>query len=257
MFTIAGLTLERYMFVKQKKIDQNDREKKRVFLLGLGILWLLAICFALIYSLFIKLVRHDDADQETCGSSMSARSQAVYTILKWLLTFVLPYSLIIIFSILLLLFLHKWSKKAKLMHGQSKHSKPNASQLAETSPSRSLVNTSTQSQVVDEQTKMITKKKKENANNSIAQMHMRIKRKSTRFVLAVVFSFLLCWFPFWSQQIFYLFTSYESIWLMIWNHVAIMIVYLQGVIDPLLFMLLTENFRNYLKKKLVILSKSK
>jgi hypothetical protein len=75
----------------------------------------------------------------------------------------------------------------------------------------------------------------------------RIKRKSTTFVMAVVFSFLCTWSPLWIYQCIILFTEFDSIAIVIASNVTLILVYSGGVINPLLYIILTENFRDFFK----------
>ena len=72
-----------------------------------------------------------------------------------------------------------------------------------------------------------------------------IKRRTTRFVLAIVFSFLCCWSPLWIFTIIMTFADPKSVFFKIMSNITMMIVYLGGVINPLLYMFLTQNFREY------------
>lgn len=71
-----------------------------------------------------------------------------------------------------------------------------------------------------------------------------IKKRTTRFVLAIVFSFLCTWSPLWILHLFDQFSNKTSTkHIMIINSVVLMLNYLSGVANPIFFMLLTNNFR--------------
>jgi hypothetical protein len=74
-----------------------------------------------------------------------------------------------------------------------------------------------------------------------------LKRKSTIFVLSVVLSFLLTWLPLWVFQCLNFFTDHESIFIFACTNVTLILSYLGGVINPLLFIILTENFKQLCK----------
>lgn len=78
-----------------------------------------------------------------------------------------------------------------------------------------------------------------------------IKKRTTRFVLAVVISFLCAWSPFWIFQIVVMFIeSLESNLLPIARNLTLIFLYFEGVTNPLLFLILTENFREFVSSKL-------
>lgn len=84
-----------------------------------------------------------------------------------------------------------------------------------------------------------------------------IKKRTTRFVLAVVISFLCAWSPFWIFQIVVLFTESQSVLLQVARNLTLITVYFEGVINPLLFLILTENFRDFFFSKLNYILKKK
>ena len=86
------------------------------------------------------------------------------------------------------------------------------------------------------------------SSHKITRQEM-IKRRSTRFVIAVVISFLCCWSPLWLfQLIMSFFDPKNSNFMRIFNNLTLIIVYCSCVFNPLLYMLLTENFREYARE---------
>jgi hypothetical protein len=190
-----GLTLERYLFVKQKSVaKQTDRSKMIVYIVSM---WTFASAFALVKTVWIQLSYHIEVDAYACDSQFDYKFEIIYTFSKWFIAFVLPYAVIILVSCFLLCFLNKWSDKPR--------------------PLGSI------------QTNRANKQK-------------AMKRKSTKFVLAVVLSFLYTWSPLWIYQCIILFTEFESFAIIIGSNITLILVYLGGVMDPLLYMILTENF---------------
>jgi hypothetical protein len=312
VFSVAALTLERYLCLKEKQISDTSKKcKRRAFMFYIVLLWICAISFALSKTLYVHQVFHSESNVYTCGSSLSDPAERAYTIIKWILAFLLPYSIIIIFSVLLLKFLKEWSSKAKLLrqpnlshHAQEKsellspaknvndaHAAASSIQLSlivKQSVSRNsdiplteLTSLTSSSRNSTEQTKIcfccclkpstviksdsiiIKPPSTKNSvsvgsnNNNIAYARLNmIKRRSTRFVLAVAVSFLCTWSPLWISQIILMFTEYQSLALIVIHNLTLVITYLECLLDPLLFILLTQNFREFInKRKLVICKK--
>ena len=89
----------------------------------------------------------------------------------------------------------------------------------------------------------------------VSSRQSRIKKRTTRFVLAVVISFLCAWSPFWIFQIVVTFIESDSAVLHAARNLTLVALYFEGVINPLLFMILTENFREFVVTKLACLFK--
>lgn len=58
-----------------------------------------------------------------CDSTYTERAEVIYTILKWILAFLLPYSVIIFFSCCLLKFLKEWSNRTKHLQAANNRNK--------------------------------------------------------------------------------------------------------------------------------------
>jgi hypothetical protein len=224
-------------------------------------IWVLGCSFSLVKTLHITLTYNAEQDVYYCESLLSENSEKIYTIFKWILAFLVPYSLIVIVSVLLLKFLKEWSDNAKKMATR------NANRPIESSDNQSnksalkslalyeLIKKKTQCKQetllsIDDQvhpqplSDTITPRPKRKSNKSL---HNKIKRKSTKFVLFVVFSFLCAWLPLWTFHIVMLFTEQHSLLLALMNNLTLVIVYMQGVIDPLLYLFLTENFKKLIQ----------
>jgi hypothetical protein len=207
-------------------------------------LWALASLFALFKTYWIEVV-NVNGNFYTCSSSMSDSRERVYTILKWVLAFLVPYSLIIVFSVFLILFLREWSQNA-VQNFRQEPPRVDALLLTKTSQSYQSMGKAAEAittlAVNASRSMTITPKPKE-------LVQIKMKRKSTMFVLAVVFLFLCAWLPLWIFQIVVLFYEQNSLFLALSSNFTLILVYLQGVCDPLLYMLLTENFKRFLKEK--------
>lgn len=85
----------------------------------------------------------------------------------------------------------------------------------------------------------------------------QIKKRTTRFVLALVISFLCAWSPLWIFQIVVTFTDSHSHYLQIARNLTLIGVYMEGVTNPLLFLILTETFREFFFNKVCFFLKKK
>ncbi|CAF1282668.1 unnamed protein product [Adineta steineri] len=74
------------------------------------------------------------------------------------------------------------------------------------------------------------------------------KRRATTLVLSIIISFFVLWSPLW---IFQLYDTYNqrgpTIYIQILNFITIVFVHTNGLLNPLFYLLLTQNFRDYLK----------
>lgn len=77
------------------------------------LLWVVGICFSLPKTLSIHEYIDNNTKIVSCYSEFDDNYEKIYTIMKWIIPFVLPYILIIVFSIRLLIFIKKWSMKNK------------------------------------------------------------------------------------------------------------------------------------------------
>lgn len=287
VFTVVALTVERYTCLKEKTLNSNDRAKMRIIIVYIVLLWILAIFFSLPKTMSIIEVNYNETIE--CESTFEPEYDQIYTIAKWIIAFVMPYLIIIFFSILLLIFLKKWSNKSKLLHGAGSNAKKNVinnrnkscdsnaenkSIEEKSSEIKNLIavklvasnlETSHETKVINSDTNLLLntlpmnqlKNNQNQANRNGNKVNRvkpnrttMIKRRTTRFVLAVVISFLCCWSPLWIFQIVVMFTESKSIILQLMRQITLIINYLGGVINPLLFLILTENFRDFIAQRL-------
>lgn len=267
---MAALTLERYSFLRAKQLADpiSDKSRRRYLMVFICLIWFAAISFALGKTLTIRQVYDEESRRFVCASTFNSSHERFYTILKWLLAFVLPYTIIIIFSFLLLKFLQDWSRKAALLRAPVNRGKLSYTTTLTrlfTGKSTMLPTTVNKSQSDPDGISLELNSLTTN-NHSIISDYMsnnavppstsrtprtrvsKIKRRSTRFVLAVTVSFLMTWSPFWIMRILMLFSESESIVLVVFHSISLILTYLEGVLNPLLNILLTENFRDFVKK---------
>jgi hypothetical protein len=74
------------------------------------------------------------------------------------------------------------------------------------------------------------------------------KRRATRLVLSIIISFIVFWSPLWIFQLYDTFNEHgPTIYIQILNFVTLVFVYTNGLLNPLFYLILTQNFRDYLK----------
>lgn len=74
-----------------------------------------------------------------------------------------------------------------------------------------------------------------------------IRRKAVRMVLVIILLFLIQWTPFWIFQIFNLFSTAKIEYIQLINMIVSTLSYSNTVANPVLYMLLTYNFKEYVK----------
>jgi hypothetical protein len=239
VYNITGLILERYLFLKQKKKPSRSRINKiRVYIL---LLWSFAFGFSLIKAFHIETVNYDD--KSICVSSMNDFYERIFAIVFLFVGFFVPYSIIIITSILIIKFLKNWSTKSEIMKISNITSTTNRIKNVADEPNEQY----------------FTEISHFNSRKTISSTHKsktwyfhdrkRMMKRSCKFILGIVFSFLCCWSPLWIIQLLLLFTQIDSKFLLILTNFSFVIVYLGGIINPLLFIILTKNFKFRQAKK--------
>ena len=151
-------------------------------------IWCVAIFFGLPKTMSIIVV--ESKKVMMCISTFERDLEEIHTITQIIFSFWFPSVIIIIFSILLLRFLKKWSKNSKSFRTTTTSSK-----RRRRLDNESIVITKKATNSLTTTYSVRVSKKNLNAKKTI------IKRKTTRFVLAIVFSFLCCWSPLWYGQI--------------------------------------------------------
>jgi hypothetical protein len=75
------------------------------------------------------------------------------------------------------------------------------------------------------------------------------KRRATTLVLSIIISFFVLWSPLWIFQLYDTFNKHgPTIYIQIFNFITIVFAHTNGLLNPLFYFLLTQNFRDYLKK---------
>jgi hypothetical protein len=156
----------------------------------LVVTWILALLFSLPKTLAIDKKTATLNDYEL---KWHEPSQRMFFCFELLIAFVLPFIVIMVFSIKILIFVERWPKNS----------------------------------------------------NSFQRI---IRRRTKIFIITVVITFLITWLPFWLFQIYDHFFEEDTIHIQTWNKIVLLINYSNGVINPLLYMFLTNNFRDYFEK---------
>ena len=220
----------------------------------------------------------------------------IYFTLLLVLNFLVPYGIIIIFSVNILIFLRNWAQasnklinirvREKAVRIDDKQARSSIAKTVSAFPLKSaerkesnieserisIANTKTRSY----NTLLFNKIKHEKTiskhesnylddtlsfvrrisifatrRNEIKGLETRvnmIKKRTTFFVLAVAISYLITWSPLWAFQVYVEFGENETQYIQIINSFIFVLHYLNGVINPLLFMLLTQNYKEYYSK---------
>ncbi len=74
------------------------------------------------------------------------------------------------------------------------------------------------------------------------------KRRATTLVLLIIISFFLFWSPLWILQLYDTFNRRgPTPYIQILNFLTLVFVYANGLLNPLLYLILTQNFRDYIR----------
>jgi len=74
------------------------------------------------------------------------------------------------------------------------------------------------------------------------------KRRATTLVLLIIIAFFVLWSPLWILQLYDTFNERgPTPYIQILNFVTLVFVYANGLLNPLLYLILTQNFRDYIR----------
>jgi len=74
------------------------------------------------------------------------------------------------------------------------------------------------------------------------------KRRATTLVLLIIISFFVLWSPLWILQLYDTFNERgPTPYIQILNFLTLVFVYANGLLNPLLYLILTQNFRDYIR----------
>ncbi len=163
VYSIAALSLERLLIVTDNKKsleNLSDKFKKRIVFIYISIIWLIGILFSLPLLSHIKLDKSKN-DKYSCELDINENKHNIILILRFVFIFLLPFTIILISSIKLIIFL----KKKTIFNIKFKK------KISITTESESII--------------FIPKKH-----------HNPIHRKAIKLVLSIVLMFLIQWLPF-------------------------------------------------------------
>lgn len=267
LFTITALSVERFFEVADKKKRLNNFSNKfKVFIIIVYIvfLWLFAIGFTM------PLVMSVDSKSESlminCNSNWPEETIKYYFLAKFFLIFFIPYLILIISSAKLLIFLNQWKKRLNetLIFNAKKNDSIKLKRMKQNKllkiEFRSIkgydlvVSNEALSNADDSSYRLnrLTSKQSEiefgRKNSIINGIFLNsIRKKAIRLVLSIVFIFLIQWSPLWVFQFFNLFSSIRTENVHFINIFVSTLSYSNTIVNPLLYMLLTYNFRKYFK----------
>lgn len=74
------------------------------------------------------------------------------------------------------------------------------------------------------------------------------KRRATTLVLLIIISFFVLWSPLWILQLYDTFNQRgPTPYIQILNFLTLVFVYANGLLNPLFYLILTQNFRDYIR----------
>ena len=74
------------------------------------------------------------------------------------------------------------------------------------------------------------------------------KRRATTLVLLIIISFFVFWSPLWILQLYDTFNQRgPTPYIQILNFLTLVFVYANGLLNPLFYLILTQNFRDYIR----------
>lgn len=248
VYTVAALSVERYFEVadKKKRLEKySDRLKLLIGTLYLISVWIFAFLFSLPMILSIEL-RESMNNSHTCDTNWTQFTLNVFFAIKFTFIFIIPFSVILISSIKLLLFLKKWRRLAKPVPRIISLLKPtkNEDKISELRVTR--VSTTT----------------------PVVRIKKDIRKKAIQIVLSIVFLFLVQWTPLWIAELNKALTTdmsttfedeenvhkIQSLHLI--NIVITLISYTNSLSNPMLYMFMTFSFRKFVRD-LIVKLKSK
>lgn len=274
ILTVTLLSVERYFEVtdsnKNRKVKIFTKTRIKLFIVAC---WLLAGVFVGLILPSIRLLER--GNQQECSSTWPEEYLSIFFTTKFIIIFLIPYMIILISSIKLLLFLNKWRKRTRVnkttSHSESRKRLTNLSRAGSFSRNSflhpndlvhelSVIRTPSPTRKLGDarepvQSSLILADSMSQSSyySGIATRVVKrdfvnsVQEKATRLVLAIVFVFLLQWSPFWFFQFFQMFsdTVIENVQLI--NLIISVLSYSNTVVNPFLYMLLTHNFKEYLK----------
>ena len=163
VYSIAALSFERFLVVTDNKNSLeklSDDFKKTIVFIYISIIWLIGVLISLPLLNHIKLSKAKNHTY-SCELDINENKHNIIIILRFILIFLIPFTIILISSIKLIVFLRKKT---------------------------------TASMILKEKTSITSRKKSLIVVSS--NKYNQIQRKAIKIVLSIVLMFLIQWLPF-------------------------------------------------------------
>lgn len=226
IYTVTALSVERFFEVadKKKRLEKlSNQFKNFLAYVFLVLTWIIAILFSMPLVSSIRLEELQN-NSFTCETDWTENKMNGFFIVKFVLVFALPFSIICFSSIKLLIFL----KQSKILN-QSINSTP--------------VN-----RVKSKKDCMKTIRKQDTIKRDKKTKRIRVRKKAINTVLSIVAVFLAQWFPLWMAELYKAITTDPITSIQLINMIASLISYTNSITNPLLYMILTHHFRRFISK---------
>lgn len=253
IFTICALSIERYFDVTSRikiRLDKYSNKFKVFITIVYSLLiWLFSLAFTLPFVISISLFKHGHL--YSCHSNWNDSTLKVYFTFKFSATFIVPYSIILICSMQVLIFLIKWKIRSTNMSSELMLIK-SPKQRQGCFGFRKLCD-----RIKNSKYESVMKFDATNNQTVCLRQFTRkrgylnsVRRKAIRLVLFIVLIFVIQWSPLWIFQFVVIFSKndFENIQLI--NMFASTLSYSNTIANPLIYLILTSNFKNYCDIKL-------
>ncbi|CAF1350931.1 unnamed protein product, partial [Didymodactylos carnosus] len=112
VYTVAALSVERYIDAKLS-LTVNNKFRTIITITCILLIWTLGLLMPLPYIIHTYLHRstNNNTGHRSCDSKLTEKFLLIHEIILYIFAFVIPYSIIVIFSLKLLKFLREWLKR--------------------------------------------------------------------------------------------------------------------------------------------------
>lgn len=221
VYTVTALSVERYVEVidKKKRLESySNKFKLLIILVYLIILWIVAIMFSLPMVLSTKIEIAPDYTY-TCDTKWSEKELNMFFIVKFVISFIIPFTIITFSSTKLLIFLKKWKKSNPAAEPTSQRASVNEKSLLDRSRIKKPANKTRKNQM---------------------------REKAIKIVLSIVLLFFLQWTPLWLTELYKAMSTNLIDNIQLISSIITLVSYSNSVSNPLLYLFLTVNFRKHL-----------
>lgn len=267
VYSVVALSVERYIEVtdKKKRLEQfGDKFKVVVTFFYILFVWLFAIIFALPMVTSVKAIKFNKGLGFTCESTWNDLQLNIFFVTKYIFLFIIPFTIILLSSLKLVIFLNVWKKrlfkfkKINKFESSTKFeltSRNNDPNLQEKSAEMRLIDQVKSYDAINTESSAIRRRsdffiidqesKKKNLNLS-QKRSKTIRLKAIKIVLSIVLLFFLQWTPLWVFELYRtLCNDYiENIHLI--NSIITLISYSNSISNPLLYIFLTVSFQKFI-----------